>query len=203
MARLRVVVADDEPIIRMDLRGLLEDGECEVLGEAGEGITLINLVRSLTPDVAVVDAKMPGMDGLEAARVLVNEGICAVLILTAYSREEMVSRAADYGVHGYLVKPVRGESLIPSLRVAIARFTELSTLRNKTRELAAKIEVRKSLERAKGIIMEEYGISEAEAHRRILKASMNSRKSVREIADAIILHSSCFGSDRGKAIGGL
>lgn len=192
MARLRVVIADDEPITRMDLRELLDGEGCEVVGEAGDGATLVSLVRALRPDVALVDVKMPGMDGLEAARILAAEGSCAILILTAYSQKEIVRKAASYGVHGYLVKPVRGENLLPSLHVAMARFSELSGLKNRTRELMRKIEQRKSLDRAKGIIMEKYRISENEAHRRLLKASMDSRRSLRDVADAIILNNSFF-----------
>ncbi|NPV71336.1 MAG: response regulator [Firmicutes bacterium] len=187
MAQIRVVVADDEPIIRMDLRELLEEEGCLVVGEAGDGVTLVNLVRCLKPDLALVDVKMPEMDGLEASRVLAQETQCAVLLLTAYSQKDVVEKAADIGVHGYLVKPIKDSDVMPAIRVALARFSELCGLRERTQELSLRLEARKSLDRAKGIIMEKYGISEDEAHRRMLRASMDSRKPVRDIAEAVIL----------------
>lgn len=192
MPQYRVVVADDEPIIRMDLKELLEEEGCNVVGEAGDGITLVNLVRALKPDLALVDVKMPQMDGLEAAKIIVQEDICAVLLLTAYSQKELVSKAAEYGVHGYLVKPIKHSDLLPSMSVAMARFQELRVLRRRNEELATRLEVRKVMEKAKGILMKKFGITEDEAHRRILKASMDSRKSIKEVSDAIILSNSFF-----------
>ncbi|HHV79510.1 MAG TPA: response regulator [Firmicutes bacterium] len=192
MTQLRVVVADDEPIIRMDLRELLEEEGCSVVGEAGDGVTLVSLARALKPDLALVDIKMPQMDGLEAARILVEEDICAVLLLTAYSQKELVNKAAEVGIHGYLVKPIKDSDIMPAISIAMARFQELRGLKKKTEELSAKLEVRKVLEKAKGILMKKYTISEEEAHRRILKASMDSRKSIKDIADAIILNNSFF-----------
>lgn len=189
MQQYRVVIADDESIIRLDLRKTLEDAGHTVIGEASDGQTAVNLVRELKPDVAVLDIKMPIMDGLDAAKIIADEGLAPVVLLTAYSERDLVERANDAGVFAYLVKPFDDSDLRPALEVAISRFEQMQALRKQVTSLEEQIETRKLVERAKGILMEKSGIREADAFRRIQTQSMNTRKSMREIAEAIILAS--------------
>jgi AmiR/NasT family two-component response regulator len=181
------VVADDESIIRMDLREMLVGLGYLVAGEAGDGVTAVNVAREVRPDLVIMDIKMPEMDGIEAARVLTEERIAPVLLLTAFSQQELVRRAGEAGVVGYLVKPFGETDLAPAVEIAIARFKEFRTLEKEANDLRDTLETRKRVERAKGVLMQTQGLSEAEAFRRIQKLSMNSRKSMREVADAILL----------------
>ena len=187
MSQTRIVVADDESIIRMDLREMLAGLGYLVVGEAGDGVTAVNVAREVRPDLVIMDIKMPEMDGIEAAKVLTEERIAPVLLLTAFSQQELVRRAGEAGVVGYLVKPFGETDLAPAVEIAIARFTEFRTLEKEANDLRDTLETRKRVERAKGVLMQTQGLNEADAFRKIQKLSMNSRKSMREVADAILL----------------
>jgi len=185
--RTRIIIADDESLIRMDLREMLTNLGYLVVGEAGDGRSAVNLARELRPDIVIMDIKMPDMDGIEAARILTEERIAPVLLLSAYSQQELVQRAREAGVAGYLVKPFRESDLAPAIEVALARFTEFRALEREVGDLKEALETRKLVERAKGILMDTQGLSEAEAFRRIQKMSMNNRKPMKAVAEAIIL----------------
>jgi AmiR/NasT family two-component response regulator len=187
LSQTRIVVADDESIIRMDLREMLAGLGYLVVGEAGDGVTAVNVAREVRPDLVIMDIKMPEMDGIEAARVLTEERIAPVLLLTAFSQQELVRRAGQAGVVGYLVKPFGETDLAPAVEIAIARFKEFRTLEEEANDLRESLETRKRVERAKGVLMQTQGLNEADAFRKIQKLSMNSRKSMREVADAILL----------------
>jgi len=185
--RTRVIIADDESIIRMDLREMLTNLGYLVIGEVGDGRSAVNLARELRPDVVIMDIKMPGMDGIDAAQVLTEERVSPVLLLTAYSQQELIERAKDAGVVGYIVKPFRESDLAPAIEVAVARFAEFRALEQEVGNLTLALETRKLVDRAKGILMDSQGITEAEAFRKIQKMSMNTRKPMKEVAEAIIL----------------
>lgn len=187
VAQTRVVIADDESIIRMDLKEMLSGLGYQVVGEAGDGRQAIQMARELKPDLVIMDIKMPEMDGIQAARVLTEEKIAPVLLLTAYSQQELVSGAREAGVVGYIVKPFRQDELMPAIEVALSRFREFRELEKEMGDLKETLEARKVIERAKGVLMDQYGLKEADAFRRIQKLSMDTRKSMREIAEAILL----------------
>jgi len=187
LERTRVIIADDESIIRMDLREMLTNLGYLVVGEAGDGHSAVNLARELRPDVAVLDIKMPDMDGIEAAKILTEEKIAPVVLLTAYSQRDLVERAKEAGVVGYITKPMRESDLTPAIEVAIARFSEFRALEKEVGDLKQALETRKLVERAKGILMDTQGLTEAEAFRKIQKMSMNKRRPMKEVAEAIIL----------------
>ena len=186
-AKLRIVIADDEPIIRLDLKKMLEGLGYDVVAEAGDGAKAVEAARTLQPDLAVLDIKMPNMDGVEAARIIADENIAPVLFLTAYSDVDLVARAKEAGVFAYLVKPFKEADLLPAIEIAMSRWNELQELNKQAKDLEDKLETRKSVDRAKGILMDQYGLKEQEAFRRIQVQSMNTRKSMREIAEAIII----------------
>jgi response regulator NasT len=171
----------------VDLREALAELGYLVVGEAGDGQSAVNMARELGPDVVVMDIKMPGMDGIEAARVLTQERIAPVVLLTAYSQKDLIERAKEAGVVGYLVKPFRETDLAPAIELALARFAEFRALQAEVGNLQEALETRKKVEKAKGILMEKQGMSEAEAFRKIQKMSMNTRKPMKEVAEAIIL----------------
>jgi len=187
MDSLRIVIADDEPIIRLDLRKTLENMGHQVVAEAGDGAKAVELARELKPDIVILDIKMPEMDGIEAAKIVTTEGIAPILLLTAYSQKDLVDRAKDAGVFAYLVKPFKEADLLPAMEIAISRYEEFVELENEVSDLENKLDTRKSVDRAKGILMDQYGLKEQEAFRRIQVQSMNTRKSMREIAEAIII----------------
>ncbi|NLV74779.1 MAG: response regulator [Chloroflexi bacterium] len=187
MERIRVVIADDESIITMDLREMLTNLGYLVVGEAGDGQSAVNLARELKPDVVLMDIKMPDMDGIEAAAVLTNEHIAPVVLLTAFSQRDLVERAKEAGVVGYLVKPIQEADLAPAIEIALGRFSEFRELEKEVNNLQDQLETRKLVDHAKGILMDTQGLTEAAAFRRIQKMSMNTRKAMREIAQAIIL----------------
>ena len=187
MERTRVIIADDESIIRMDLREMLTNLGYLVVGEVGDGRSAVNLARELKPDIVVMDIKMPDMDGIEAAAVLTEEKIAPVLLLTAFSQKELVDRATEAGVAGYIVKPFRESDLGPAIEVALARFSEFRQLESEVGNLQEALETRKVVDRAKGILMDTQSLKEAEAFRKIQKMSMNTRRPMREVAEAIIL----------------
>ena len=187
MESLRIVIADDEPIIRLDLRKTLENMGHQVVGEAGDGAKAVEIARELKPDIIILDIKMPEMDGIEAAKVVTTESIAPVLLLTAYSQKDLVDRAKDAGVFAYLVKPFKEADLLPAMEIAISRYEEFVELENEVTDLENKLDTRKAVDRAKGSLMDQYGLKEQEAFRRIQVQSMNTRKSMREIAEAIII----------------
>lgn len=187
MERTRVIIADDESIIRMDLREMLTNLGYLVVGEVGDGRSAVNLARELKPDIVIMDIKMPDMDGIEAAKVLTEERIAPVLLLTAFSQRELVDRAAEAGVAGYIVKPFRESDLGPAIEVGLVRFAEFRTLEQEVGNLKDALETRKIVDRAKGILMDTQSLKEAEAFRKIQKMSMNTRRPMREVAEAIIL----------------
>ncbi|MCS7286608.1 MAG: response regulator [Anaerolineae bacterium] len=187
MRKVRIIIADDEPIIRMDLKEMLTSLGYLVVGEAGDGRSVVNMSRELRPDLVIMDIKMPDMDGIEAARILTQEDIAPVIFLTAYSQKELVDQAKEAGVVAYLVKPFRESDLAPAIEIALARFEQFRALKKEVADLKEALETRKLVERAKGILMDTQGLSEAEAFRRIQKLSMDTRKPMKEVAEAIIL----------------
>jgi AmiR/NasT family two-component response regulator len=187
LERTRVIIADDESLVRVDLREALTELGYLVVGEVGDGQSAVNMARELDPDVIVMDIKMPGLDGIEAARILTQEKIAPVVLLTAYSQKELIERAKEAGVVGYLVKPFRETDLAPAIELAMARFGEFRELEDQVGNLAEALETRKKVERAKGILMDKQGMNESEAFRKIQKMSMNTRRPMKEVAEAIIL----------------
>lgn len=185
--KLRIVIADDEPIIRLDLKSMLEGVGYEVVAEVGDGLKAVEAARTLRPDVIILDIKMPEMDGIDAAKIISEEKIAPALLLTAYSQVDLVNRAKEAGVFSYLVKPFKEADLLPAIEIAISRWEEFLELEKQARDFEDKLETRKSVDRAKGILMDQYGLKEQEAFRRIQVQSMNTRKSMREIAEAIII----------------
>lgn len=195
MQPLNLVVADDASIIRLDLKETLERMGHRVVGEAGDGQRALELARQLRPDLVILDIKMPVMDGIDAARVITQERIAPVMLLTAYSQQDLVRRAVDAGVFSYVVKPFTEADLLPAIELAIARFQEFDTIRQEAADLREALETRKAVDRAKGLLMSQHGLSEPEAFRRIQQRSMNTRQSMRQIAEAIILAHEVAGGD--------
>ncbi len=185
--RQRIVIADDESLIRLDLREMLTELGYDVVGEAGDGRNALDLARKLRPDLVIMDIKMPGVDGIAAAEELTREKIAPVVLLTAYSDQGLVDRAKDAGVVGYVVKPFRQTELLPVIELSIARFDEFRALEREVGDLKEALETRKLVERAKGILMETHGLRESEAFHRIRKTSMDTRKSMKEVAEAVLL----------------
>jgi len=183
---IRVVIAEDEAIIRLDLKESLEEEGYEVVGEAGRGDQAIDLVRELRPDLVMLDIKMPVMDGLTAARTIAAERICAVLMLTAFSQREIIEEARDAGALAYLVKPFQKNDLIPAIEVAIGRFRELQALDGEVDALGEQLESRKLVDRAKGVLMDECGYKEQDAFTFIQRTAMSDRCRMRDVADRII-----------------
>ena len=187
--KTRVLIAEDEAIERVDLHELLVSLGYQVAGEASDGASAVSLARESKPDIVIMDIEMPEMDGIDAAKILYDEKIAPVLLLTAYSQRELVERARDAGVMGYLVKPFRESEVTPAIEVALARYDEQRQLDREVFDLKDRFETRKLIDRAKGILMDTRGLSEAEAFRRIQKMSMNTRRSMKEIAQAIVITS--------------
>jgi response regulator NasT len=184
--KLKVLIAEDEAIIRLDLREILEESGYKVIAEVGDGRSAIELAKELKPDVVILDIKMPVLDGLTAARQITEAGICPVLILTAFSQKSLVEEAAKAGALAYLVKPFNKSDLIPALEVARARFQEKRFLEQQVKNLQERLETRRLVEQAKGLLMVKQGLKEAEAFRLIQKSSMESRRPIKEIALEII-----------------
>ena len=183
---IRVVIAEDEAIIRLDLRETLEEEGYDVVGETGRGDQAVELVRSLRPDLAILDIKMPHMDGLEAARLISKERICGVLMLTAFSQREVAEEARDAGALAYLVKPYQKSDLIPAIEVASGRFRELQQLSGEVDALGEQLETRKILDRAKGILIDECNMKENDAFTFIQRTAMSERSRMREVAERVI-----------------
>lgn len=183
---IRVVIAEDEAIIRLDLRETLEEEGYEVVGESGRGDKAVELVRQLKPDLAILDIKMPHMDGLEAARIITSERLCGVLMLTAFSQREVVEEARDAGALAYLVKPFQKADLLPAIEVAIGRFRELQHLSGEVDALGEQLQARKIIDRAKGLLIDECGLKETEAFTFIQRTAMSERSKMREVAERIL-----------------
>jgi two-component system, response regulator PdtaR len=183
---MRILVAEDETIIRLDLCDLLRRAGFDVVAEARDGEEAVELARSEEPDLAVLDVKMPRLDGIEAARRILDERPIPIVMLTAYGQQELVSRAVEAGVFGYLVKPFREQDLLPAIHTARARHEELAALREEAESLADALAARKSIERAKGLLMEKDGLTEQEAFERLRKASQTSGRPLKVIADAVV-----------------
>jgi AmiR/NasT family two-component response regulator len=187
MDPLRILIADDESIIRLDLKKILESMGHKVVAEASDGKSAVEQARKGELDLAILDIKMPEMDGLDAAKILTQEKICPVLLLTAYSQQDLIDRAKEAGVFGYLVKPFKEADLLPAIEIAISRYKEMMALEQELGSVQDALETRKLVDRAKGILMDKRGMRETEAFRWIQLQSMNTRKSMREIAEAVIL----------------
>jgi response regulator NasT len=181
----RVLIAEDETIIRLDLRGLLESNGFEVCGEARDGVEAVELATTLEPDVILMDIKMPRLDGIEAARSILARRPVPIVMLTAFGQEELVARAVEAGVFGYLAKPFREQDVVPALVAARARHAEFAEVKLQARSLAEALEARKAIERAKGILMAKEGISEEAAFARLRRASQRSGRPMKVIADAV------------------
>jgi len=182
----RVVIAEDEAIIRLDLKETLEEEGYEVVGETGRGDEAVKLVRELEPDLAILDIKMPGLDGLEAAREIAGERRAAVLILTAFSQRDLIEQARDAGALAYLVKPFERTELVPAVEVALGRFKELKALADQTASLEEQLETRKVVDRAKGKLMDEFSMNENTAFSFIQRRAMSERVTMRDVSHRII-----------------
>jgi two-component system, response regulator PdtaR len=184
--RTKVLIAEDEAIIRLDLKEMLEEEGLQVVGEAADGEAALRLATERRPDLVIMDIKMPGLDGLSAAERLAETGEAAVLILTAFSQKDLVQRAAEAGAMGYLVKPFQKSDLIPAIDIALARHAQLRALKTESSDLAGQLETRKLVDRAKGKLIDSDGMTESEAFRHIQKRAMDERRSMREIASSIL-----------------
>lgn len=182
----KVVIAEDEAIIRLDLKELLEEEGFAVVGETGRGDEAVDLVRELAPDLAILDIKMPGLDGLSAARQIAGDRLAAVLILTAFSQRDLVEQARDAGAMAYIVKPFERSDLIPAIEVALGRNAELKALEEEVDDLTERLEARKTIERAKGVLMDDHGLTEQEAWRFIQRIAMDSRSPSHEVAARVL-----------------
>lgn len=182
----RVVIAEDEALIRLDLKEMLEEEGYTVVGEAGDGEQAVELAREHRPDLVILDVKMPKLDGISAAEKIAEESIAPVLMLTAFSQRDLVERARDAGAMAYLVKPFSKTDVVPAIEMAVSRFTELKELEKEVADLTLRLETRKLVDRAKSILQTEYGLSEPAAFRWIQKTSMDRRMSMQQVAEAVI-----------------
>src|ERR1700729_3216817 len=183
---LRVVIAEDEALIRLDLKEMLEEEGYSVVAEVGDGESAVERVTALSPDLAILDVKMPVLDGISAAERIAADRLAPVVILTAFSQRELVERARDAGAMAYLVKPFTKADLVPAIEMAVSRFQEITTLESEVGNLRERLEVRKVLDRAKGLLQAEHGMTEPEAFRWIQKTSMDRRLTMRKVAEAVI-----------------
>ena len=195
---INVVIAEDEEIIRLDLKESLEAEGYEVIGETGRGDEVIDLVRKLEPDLVILDIKMPGMNGLDAAKVISEEGLAAVILLTAFSQQDLIKEAGNAGVLAYLVKPFQRSDLVPSIELALSRFKEISGLKEEAQMLRESLETRKLIDRAKGLLVDNYGLKESDAYRYLQKKAMGDRTTMRAIAEGILEDTSNFDMDSSK-----
>ena len=184
----RVLVAEDEALIRLDLVELLTDEGFEVIGQAADGEEAVKLARELRPDLVIMDVKMPKMDGITAAESIAEERIAPIVMLTAFSQRDLVERARDAGAMAYVVKPFDASDVIPAIEIAIGRFAEIKAIEDELASLEDRFESRKIIDQAKGILQESLGLTEPEAFRWIQKTAMDLRKSMREVADGVISH---------------
>ena len=184
--KTRVIVAEDESLIRIDIVEILRDNGFDVVGEAADGEKAVALAEELRPDIVVMDVKMPLLDGISAAEILTKRHIAPVVLLTAFSQRELVERAAEAGALAYVVKPFTPNDLIPAIDIALTRYQQITALEDEISDLAERLETRKVLDRAKGILNDTMGLTEPEAFRWIQKASMDRRLSMREVAQTVI-----------------
>ena len=184
----RVVIAEDEALIRMDLAEMLVEEGYDVVGQAADGEQAIALAESLRPDLVILDVKMPKLDGIAAAERIAGDRIAPVLILTAFSQRELVERARDAGAMAYLVKPFSRTDLVPAIEMAVSRFAELHALEKEVADLTERLETRKAVDRAKGVLQKDLGLSEPDAFRWIQKTAMDLRLTMRQVADGVITH---------------
>ena len=184
--RRRVLIAEDEAIIRLDLKEMLEEEGFEVVGEASDGDAALRIAEEQRPDLIIMDIKMPGMDGLTAAEKVNEQNLGAVLILSAFSQKDLVKRAAEAGAMGYLVKPFQKTDLIPAIDIALARHAQMASIKEEAGSLAEQLETRKVVDRAKGHLMDAQGMTEAEAFRHLQKRAMDERRSMRSVAEQIL-----------------
>ena len=182
----RVLVAEDEALIRLDLVEMLREEGYQVVGEAGDGEEAVKLAGDLRPDLVILDVKMPKMDGIEAASVIAKDRIAPVVILTAFSQRDLVERARDAGAMAYLVKPFAKRDLVPAVELAMSRFSELQALENEVASLTDRLETRKVIERAKGLLMSAQGLTEPEAFRWIQRTAMDRRSTMKAVAEAVV-----------------
>ncbi len=184
----RVVIAEDEVLIRMDLAEMLGEEGYDVVGQAGDGQRAIELAEELRPDLVILDVKMPVLDGIAAAERIAGARIAPVVILTAFSQRELVERARDAGAMAYLVKPFSKSDLVPAIEMAVSRFAELSLLESEVADLTERLETRKAVDRAKGVLQQQLSLSEPDAFRWIQKTAMDLRLSMRQVAEGVITH---------------
>ncbi|HEY0486544.1 MAG TPA: response regulator [Mycobacteriales bacterium] len=182
----RVLIAEDEALIRLDLKEMLEEEGYDVVGEAGDGETAVSLAEQLRPDLVILDVKMPVMDGIAAAERIAGERMAPVVILTAFSQRDLVERARTAGAMAYLVKPFQKKDLLPTIEMAASRFAEIVALETEVSDLTERLETRKLVERAKGVLMEKQGMTEPEAFRWIQRTAMDRRTSMKMVASAIL-----------------
>ncbi|KAB8168750.1 response regulator [Streptomyces sp. 3MP-14] len=182
----RVVIAEDEALIRLDLKEMLEEEGYTVVGEAGDGQRAVELARELNPDLVILDVKMPVMDGISAAEKIAADNIAPVLMLTAFSQRDLVERARDAGAMAYLVKPFSKSDVVPAIEIAVSRYQQLRSLAGEVADLAQRLETRKLVDRAKSVLQTQYGLTEPAAFRWIQKTSMDRRLSMRQVAEAVI-----------------
>jgi AmiR/NasT family two-component response regulator len=183
---IRVIIAEDEALIRLDLKEMLEEEGYSVVAEVGDGQQAVDRATELRPDLVILDIQMPVLDGLSAAEQIASARIAPVIVLTAFSQRELVERARDAGAMAYLVKPFSKNDLVPAIEVARARFSEMTALDSEVRTLEERLETRKVVEKAKGLLMAEQGITEAEAFRWIQRTAMNQRTSMKALAQSIV-----------------
>jgi response regulator NasT len=184
----RVVIAEDEALIRMDLAEMLAEEGYAVVGQAADGATAVEMAERERPDLVILDVKMPVLDGIAAAERIAEARIAPVVILTAFSQRELVERARDAGAMAYLVKPFTRSDLVPAIEIALSRFTELGALEHEVADLGEQLATRKAVDRAKGVLQEELGLSEPDAFRWIQKTAMDLRRSMREVAEGVVEH---------------
>ena len=187
---IRVVIAEDEAIIRLDLKEILEAEGYAVIGETSRGDEAIDLVRMLEPDLVVLDIKMPGMNGIDAAKVISDEGLAAVILLTAFSQQDLIQEASNAGVLAYLVKPFQRSDLVPAIELALGRFKEISDLKQETLMLRESLQTRKLVDRAKGLLIDSYGLKESDAYRYLQKKAMEDRTTMKAVAEDILTDTS-------------
>ena len=184
----RVVIAEDETLIRMDLAEMLGEEGYDVVGQAADGVTAVDLAEQLRPDLVILDVKMPVLDGIAAAERIAGQRIAPVVILTAFSQRDLVERAREAGAMAYLVKPFTQSDLVPAIEMAVSRFAELAQLESEVADLTERLETRKAVDRAKSILQQQLALSEPEAFRWIQKTAMDLRLSMRQVADGVIAH---------------
>jgi len=182
----RVVIAEDEALIRMDLKEMLEESGYTVVGEAGDGETAVRLAQELRPDLVVLDVKMPVLDGISAAERITEGHLAPVLMLTAFSQKDLVDRARDAGAMAYLVKPFQKADLVPAIEMAVSRYEQMAALESEVADLTERLETRKLVDRAKALLQNSHGLSEADSFRWIQKTSMDRRLSMREVAETVL-----------------